>query len=95
MTVAWHMSRIAGRRSSKEFGFVGIGTASFIGLRGTLAQVTVLSGSLGLPRPEDDGATHSSELIAFTREHGTRLARLADLTPTMLDHDLAILVASS
>lgn len=68
--------------------------ATFVGLRGTKAQVSALSGQLSLPLPEDNGTTHSSELLAFTRGHGTQLAWLSDVTPSVLEHDLSSLTAT-
>lgn len=68
---------------------------SFVGLRGTLAQVRTLSVALGLPAPEDDGTTHSSELLAFTRGHGAHLAWIGEPDPKTLVHDLRLLVHSA
>jgi protein SCO1/2 len=65
---------------------------TFIGLRGPIAQVAKLSTALGMPVPEDDGTTHSSEVLAFVQGKGAQVAWLGEVSPADLEHDLPLLV---
>ncbi len=64
--------------------------ARFVGLTGTVAQVEAAQAAARVPVAEDDGRTHSAELLLYGADDYARVAYLADAAPDALRHDLPL-----
>jgi protein SCO1/2 len=64
--------------------------ARFVGLTGTVAQVEAAQAAARVPVAEDDGRTHSAELLLYGADDYARVAYVADAAPDALRHDLPL-----
>lgn len=66
------------------------GLTPFVGLTGTVAQVEAAQAAARVPVAEDDGQTHSTELLLYGPDDYARVAYLAGGSPAELAHDLPL-----
>lgn len=64
----------------------------FVGLTGTVAQVEAAQAAARVPVAEDDGQTHSAELLLYGPDDYARVAYVSGSSPEDLTHDLPIVV---
>jgi protein SCO1 len=62
----------------------------FVGLTGTQQQVQAAQRAAGVPLAEDDGQTHSTQLLLYGPDDVSRVFYLAGSTPADISHDLPI-----
>jgi protein SCO1/2 len=64
--------------------------ARFVGLTGTVAQVEAAQAAARVPVAEDNGRSHSAELLFYGPDDYARVAYQADAVPDDLRHDLPL-----
>lgn len=62
----------------------------FVGLTGTVAQVEAAQAVARVPVAEDDGQTHSTQVLLYGADDYARVTYLADVAPEALRHDLPL-----
>ena len=66
-----------------------------MGLTGTVAQVEAAQAAARVPVAEDDGQTHSAELLLYGPDDYARVAYVSGSSPEDLTHDLPIVVTGA
>lgn len=62
----------------------------FVGLTGTVAQVQAAQQAAGVPVAQDNGQTHSTELLLYGPDDLARVFYLAGSAPADISHDLPL-----
>ena len=76
--------------------FTGGVSATFVGLRGTQAQVDAAQTAAHIPLAEDGGRTHSTQVLFFGADDYARVTWLqSDRQVAQMSHDLAVATKSS
>lgn len=64
--------------------------APFIGLTGTVSEVETVQRLVGVPVAEDDGQTHSTQILLYGADDVARVFYLAGSKPADISHDLPL-----
>lgn len=67
-------------------------TARFVGLTGTLGQVSAAQAAARVPVATDGGQTHSAELLLYGPDDYARVAYVSGSSPDDIRHDLPLVV---
>ena len=67
----------------------------FVGLTGTLPEVEAAQAAARVPVAEDDGQTHSAQLLLYGPDDYARVAYVSGGSPGDLSHDLPIVAGGS
>lgn len=67
----------------------------FVGLTGTLPEVEAAQAAAKVPVAEDDGETHSAQLLLYGPDDYARVAYVSGSAPADISHDLPIVAGRS